>query len=164
MSDLSPLHLSWNARSSVRLQEREGWGQSRDLQVFSGCTSQGYSPTPSQQTPAGTCRSPCQGSWLVNYSLDHPPGWMGSQGAEYGGAAARASGGGLPGPSPSRREADSAVMTCPPPPSQLSGASSSPQPPEQPRTKSWGTAPPPTSTVMIAFSFKDFLKSYTMRT
>lgn len=115
MSDLSPLHLSWNARSSVRLQEREGWGQSRDLQVFSGCTSQGYSPTPSQQTPAGTCRSPCQGSWLVNYSLDHPPGWMGSQGAEYGGAAARASGGGLPGPSPSRREADSAVMTCPPP-------------------------------------------------
>lgn len=72
LSDLSPLHLSWNARSSGRLQEREGWGQFWYLQVFSGCTSQGYSPTPRQQTPARTCQSPCQGSRLVNYSLAHP--------------------------------------------------------------------------------------------
>ena len=72
LSDLFPLHLSWNARSSRRLQEREGWGQFWYLQVFIGCTSQGYSPTPRQQTPARTCQSPCQGSQLVNYSLAHP--------------------------------------------------------------------------------------------
>lgn len=35
-----------------------------------GALQLGPLPHPSQQTPARTCRSPCQGSRLVNYSLD----------------------------------------------------------------------------------------------
>lgn len=34
LSDLPPLHLSWNRRSRERLQEREGWGQCRAAGVW----------------------------------------------------------------------------------------------------------------------------------
>lgn len=53
-------------------------------------------PPPSQQTPARTCQSPCQGSRLVNYSLAHPSRLDRITGRRsVGGAAAQASGGGL---------------------------------------------------------------------
>lgn len=68
LSDLPPLHLSWNRRSRERLQEREGWGQCWAAGVW--LLHPRGSPTPCQQTPAKTCWSPWQGSQLVNDSLD----------------------------------------------------------------------------------------------
>lgn len=45
MSDLPPLHLSWNVRCSVRLQERAGCGQFWGPQVCgSGCTARAGPP------------------------------------------------------------------------------------------------------------------------
>ena len=160
LSDLSPLPLSWSVRSSRRLPQREGWGQLWYLQVFSGCTRQGCSPTPSQQTPARTCQSPCQGSRLVNYSLDHPSRLdriTGRRSVE--GLQPRLQVEGFleeihPG------KTDSAMRHAPASQPTSRASSSSPPPPKQPGAKSWGTAAPPTSVVKIAFSFnKYFLKS-----
>lgn len=164
LSDLSPLHLSWNGRSSRRLQEREGWGQFWYLQVFIGCTSQGYSPTPRQQTPARTCQSPCQGSRLVNYSLAHPSRLdrvTGRRSVEVLQPRLQVEGF-LEEIHPGKT--DSAVRHAPASqPTQQSFLLITTTS-NQPGAKSWDTAPPPTSVVKIAFSFnKYFLKSCTVR-